>query len=529
MHPCFAMTDIQNIVFSMCADAQSRKSTLAALARTCSQFYGPAMDVLWYKIDGLGPLMHSMPSYLLCENIRPSGGAGFCEDIELHFAREPSQREWDAMFKHAHRVKDLSLGLSSPRWGKATAYSPTILPMILRQVQARLQGPSAAPIFPNLLILRCRWHPALDMLHNCMSRLVNWNMRSLRIYGSASQNSREFPSVNRFISTLTNSYPNVENFSVITGFAIQDVFARSSRELSDLAISLPRLRVFHSNIIVDKRALSHLCSMSNLTSLIVRIPEAHHIIPTVHTILHSLRTVNICAPDMDSCTTLLNTLRAPSLCTLDLQFSSPCTPSSVHRCFEAIQAYKSLRSLRLWADRIAWAYYQSCPCTVSPNTLRLLYELHELQSIRMEEHLKVDIHDEDALDMARAWPHMRRLVFTAFTGMDDEDDFPQLTAEALLHFTKYCPELRQLGLALDPSFDGMHTLEEPKLEHVGANLSVLEVHPPLAEVENPGEVAQFLHRVFPNLDSVRFGDTDLAMSHGWLLVSTALRSLSCGS
>ena len=433
------------------------------------------------------------------------------------------------MFKHAHRVKDLSLGLTSPRWGKAAAYAPTVLPMILRQIQTRLQYSTAAPIFPNLLILRCRWHPAFDMLYNCMSRLVNRNMRSLRIYGSASQNSREFPSVNRFLSTLTKSYPNVENFSVITGFAIQDVFARSSTELSDLAISMPRLRVFHSNIVVDKRALSHLCSMSNLTSLIVRIPEAHHIIPTTHTVLHCLRTVNICAPDMDSCTTLLNTLRAPSLCTLDIQFSSPCTPLSVQLCFEAIQVFKSLRSLRLWADRIAWAYYHYRPCTISPSTLRLLYPLHELQDVRMEEHLKVDILDEDALDMARAWPNMRRLIFTAFTGMDDEDDFPQLTAEALLHFTKHCPGIRQLGLAFDPTFDDAHILEELKLETVGAHLSVLEVHPPLAEVENPSEVARFLHRLFPNLDSVRFGDADLAMSHGWLLVSTAFRALSCGS
>ena len=82
MHPCLTILDIQHIIFSLCFDGPSPK-TLAALARTCSQFYGPAMDVLWYKLDGLGPLMHSMPSQLLWEQVRPSPWSEHSEEIEL--------------------------------------------------------------------------------------------------------------------------------------------------------------------------------------------------------------------------------------------------------------------------------------------------------------------------------------------------------------------------------------------------------------------------------------------------------------
>lgn len=82
MHPCLAILDIQHIVFSMCAEEYSHR-TLAALARTCSQFYGPAMDALWYKLDGLGPLLHSMPPLILCEQIRPSPWTGYREETEL--------------------------------------------------------------------------------------------------------------------------------------------------------------------------------------------------------------------------------------------------------------------------------------------------------------------------------------------------------------------------------------------------------------------------------------------------------------
>jgi hypothetical protein len=38
--------------------------TLASLARTCRAFEGPALDVLWREIEGLRPLLCTMPSDL---------------------------------------------------------------------------------------------------------------------------------------------------------------------------------------------------------------------------------------------------------------------------------------------------------------------------------------------------------------------------------------------------------------------------------------------------------------------------------
>ena len=432
------------------------------------------------------------------------------------------------MFKHAHRVRDLSLGLSFPRWGKASAYSQTVLPMILHHICTRLQGPSSGPVFPNLVTLRCRWHPSFDILFDCMPRLVNPRIRTLRIYGSASQNFHDFPAVNQFLSTLNRSYTHVEDFSVLSGFAVQNVFTHCSKELSGLVLSLPHLRLFHSDIVIDEQAISHLSTMCNLTSLILRIPEVSLSHETSAT-LESLRYVNICAPNIESCTTLLNALHAPTLRTLDLQFSTSCSQPAIHRCFERIQSFKSLHNLRMWADRVAWGSYRYGPCIVPSRTMRLLYALRELHDIRIEEHLKIDLHDEDVLEMAQAWSKLCKLVFTAFTGAYDEEVFPQLTAEALLHFAKHCPRLRQLGLAFDTSFIDTGSFDDLKAEDVGRNLNVLEIHPPLADIENPGEVARFLYRVFPNLQSVRFGDTDLAMSRGWLLVSTSFRTFSRGA
>ena len=42
----------------------NRSPTLAVLARTCRDFEGPALDVLWREISGLRPLLCTMPSDL---------------------------------------------------------------------------------------------------------------------------------------------------------------------------------------------------------------------------------------------------------------------------------------------------------------------------------------------------------------------------------------------------------------------------------------------------------------------------------
>lgn len=82
MHVCLQIPEIQRIIFAQYGDGHSRK-TLAALARSCSDFYGTAMDALWWKLDAVGPLLHSLPSHLLCERSRPSWWSDYGEEIEL--------------------------------------------------------------------------------------------------------------------------------------------------------------------------------------------------------------------------------------------------------------------------------------------------------------------------------------------------------------------------------------------------------------------------------------------------------------
>ena len=81
MHECLQTQDVLYMMFSLLAGADSPE-TLAALARTCSQFYGPAMDALWYTLDSLDPFIHSIP-HLFSVRSRPSMWSDYGEEREL--------------------------------------------------------------------------------------------------------------------------------------------------------------------------------------------------------------------------------------------------------------------------------------------------------------------------------------------------------------------------------------------------------------------------------------------------------------
>ncbi|GJE95839.1 hypothetical protein PsYK624_120290 [Phanerochaete sordida] len=318
-------------------------------------------------------------------------------------------------------------------------------------------------------------------------------------------------------------YNKIESLDIYSGFSTKDVCSSKSPELSKFITNLPTLRSFYSNVLIDPAAVRHLSLSRNLTTLSCRIPE----LQTTHcpiSTLECLRDINICAPNLDSCTSFLKAIQAPSLQSLELQCNAPCTSSTVHACLEAVSAFPRLRCLRLWADRVAYAFYQPKPCAISAHTLALLYGLRELEELHVEEHIELDLCDDDVLELARAWPAMGKLVFMACAGAGEHDGYPRLTPRALAHVAKHCPRIHQLGLPFDAAECGEALRDGLDAGDRGECLRTLDVHPPFSYVDEPREVAVFLHRLFPGLQAVRFTNTDAAVSHGWLHVAALLRA-----
>lgn len=81
MHTCLQVEDIVHEIIKVFSDARDRRS-ITTVARTCKAFHEPAMDALWRKLDGLGPLLECMPGDLLCEKYVPATWAEPFLDVQ---------------------------------------------------------------------------------------------------------------------------------------------------------------------------------------------------------------------------------------------------------------------------------------------------------------------------------------------------------------------------------------------------------------------------------------------------------------
>ena len=63
MHRALCIDEIIQLIFDFCGDLPDTRPrwTYAQLARCCKTWTGPALDRLWRRIDGLGPLLALLP------------------------------------------------------------------------------------------------------------------------------------------------------------------------------------------------------------------------------------------------------------------------------------------------------------------------------------------------------------------------------------------------------------------------------------------------------------------------------------
>ena len=108
------------------------------------------------------------------------------------------------MFKHAHRVRELTLGMGLPPtkvYRTASTYSAAIMTSIVKHMQKRVVGQQNSPLFPNLVILRCRWYKRLQGTLACIPHLAGPSIKSVMIYGSVMSEPNDPEPLDAFIAT----------------------------------------------------------------------------------------------------------------------------------------------------------------------------------------------------------------------------------------------------------------------------------------------------------------------------------------
>lgn len=408
-------------------------------------------------------------------------------------------------------------------------YSAEVLSGTLHYMSRRLASLDVGPIFPNLLMLRCRWYHGLKGIWGSIPRLFGSSLHTLKIYGNTSQAIAEIEPLNLLLRSFKEGYPSVENLQVVSDSGIRDHFGSSSSELSDFIIRLPRLRTFYSNVMVNESAVSKLLSMHNLTAVTVSLPASLSNLRRSDVVLDSLQRLDLTASTMDCISAFLNVIDAPMLRDVNMQATQPPSLTSVERLFTVVASHKNLRLIRVWADR--FMLKGIAPCMATGRTLALLYTLPHICDLLIEEHIHVGLDDSDALALAKAWPHLRSLTLMTMSGplqYQPSPLQPRVTLRGVQHLAIHCKSLRRLGMAIDASRVQSDVLRSFKDSEICRSLVLLEVHAPLTRVERPGEVAYMLHRLFPSMKTISFAETEVALYRGWYSVWRTFKALAIG-
>ena len=138
--------------------------------------------------------------------------------------------------------------------------------------------------------------------------------------------------------------------------------------------------------------------------------------------------------------------------------------------------------------------------------LEPLFALRSLVTLKLHLRCTFDLDDAVLGRAAKAWPSIR--VLDLGPGSVRRDESARVpTLAALVPFAQHCPELQKLGFALDADLSRVPSggLHDPERAGVQRKLTLLRVG--RARISDPRGVASFLLDVFPQLQSVDYGNS----------------------
>ncbi|KAJ7929603.1 hypothetical protein B0H13DRAFT_1964083 [Mycena leptocephala] len=441
------------------------RKDLATLARTCTSFLNPALNVLWRDQQTICNLLRCMPDDLW--DIAEYGTVyQFDHHIDISLRRIITSTDWERPLFYLNRVRTLRVEASfeSSDFFEALSLS--------------LPGDY---LFPNL-------------------QELTWSPESYDGLGSAFHHVRLF--LAPYIHTLS-----LDGIETITDISILSHLARRHPSLKHVIIpynfpstidppspwdkATPLISSFVKDLpclvsldvpSLDDVALAHLAQLPSLNTLTIgsHHPVASSFQPPAESIPFPALT-RLTLPTMVAAISLITRL---SGCSLE-KFTIPCNKiwptTDVARQF-----YSTL------ATHCSHSYWQ--PATLNADqphiysidggVIEPLFSFSNLVSVSLSHPLGFDFDDTTILRLARTWPHIKYLTLKGRPRHMPS----RVTLEGLCAFAKHCPNLETLEMTFDATVK------------VAATLSVLSVA--LSPIRKPRRVAKFLSAIFPRLTDI---------------------------
>ncbi|KAF7360749.1 hypothetical protein MVEN_00806900 [Mycena venus] len=385
MHRCLRVQELLALIFSHLDPMEHsgrhsyswRQPTLqdlAVLARTCCTFHGPALDHLW-RSSNLVTLLHCMPADLWVVD-----EVGKCN---MHPRRPIRAEDWNRVLVYAPRIRNLC----------ATSWDcdlSEIFPVISVCLPDQL--------LPNLQTLY--WWPS-DANFHFIHLFLGPKITSITFSGSSILASSLLP-------TLALKCPTLKNVSILSG---------EKRAVSVFLRSLECVESVHVDSL-DHGALEHLSRLPTLTALCLNtLPTSISLSPSLEPQPFAvLRKLHLGSPNIEAITHFLRSCKEVPLRSLNFDVRTCPTTAESHEFYRALSASVSPSSLaEIHFDFGINNFDGNSPnLRIHRESIRLLVGFTNLVTIDISSPVGIDLDDNTATDLARAWPHLEEMHMSSY-------------------------------------------------------------------------------------------------------------------
>ncbi|KAG1731988.1 uncharacterized protein EDB91DRAFT_1206239 [Suillus paluster] len=478
MHCALQLDDIIYILFrhvnklepsakySVLGDDVGRK-TLAALARTCRIFHGPALDVLWGDLYFPHPLVECLPH---------SGDQWYLDD----HTNILNASDWEVLQKYVPRVLSLTISQCHEE-----------VPFYHNVLIALRQQPVTQPPLPNLQRLDCRHlipedYPLLDIFF-----VPSMTDLTIHIYPV------DFPNIPLSISPLATLCPRLTSLRLF-GYGSHE---RIKATVSDVIMGLPYLQTLRCDEL-SQAAITFIAWHPSLTELDLTIPSGHQYDfsqfphPTLPRIppFSRIKSFGMNSRHLTDITAFIQTVQ-PSPSHLRINATKGSSLQGLQEFFSALSNQRrceSMQSLRFQSNKLPPA------ASIDMDTIKPLLRFSKLRELHLSMVKSFQFSDEEVAVMGSSWPCLEDITLNDGDGPGRVRPSP-ITLRGLILLVNKCPRLRSAHLAIDARV--LEGIEERPASMVGAN--DLQ-HLVLAEttVEDPRAFALIVSLAFPKVKEV---------------------------
>ncbi|KAJ7510984.1 hypothetical protein B0H11DRAFT_1956829 [Mycena galericulata] len=461
--------EILEIFLMICSSFSSTdRSALAALARTCTTFHNPALDVLWSDLNSLSPLLSCMPKDLF--DFRPRTAPGNRTPGQQ---RHTTSTDWDRIIFYAARVKTLTAGHQRG--------VSQILPTL------DLCLPSGL-LFPNLNSLRWPVDGVTDFKY-------------IRIFLSSALSSLDFrcePTISNLtlLSTLARTCPRLKRLSMAFFPDSQNPGAAASM----IASSLQHIESLTTETL-DLATLTRIGRFPTLKSLhLKKFPVITDGSFPHNSTFATLQNLTINLVGLDTVTRFFGMCSGIPLNSLELGFPAFLSAVETDAFLTKITttcSHSCLRSLKLTTNggenhtEVLARDAGDLKFALRGRSLGTLFCFANLISLFISSAVRWDICDDTVADVAQAWPRLENLTLRT--------TYPRtpvrLTLRTLHHLAEYCPRLRAFEMTFDATTPAPQNTGIPTV----AQNQLTSMHVADSPLVNTGGVARFLSSIFPNV------------------------------